>query len=245
MFLAQLAYPFCQQNLDKAFATVLKNALVVFDHDFANKVQNQDICEVADFVAITAVKDAINLSKKSFNKNLVGDIFACQYKISVAKCLSQQDENFVGVNALTFALQSKYPEYSCGDLACAVADVLAKIYLEIVQSNPLLTIDKDKYLHQSIAKKHFGVDVDPQYDWSVNNDAYQQNLDFFKQNLNLILKINNLCKALTKQKIEHARTFAACYNLKSNHSNVIRNLLNINQNSFHLILYLGHMKSLN
>lgn len=195
-----LAYQFCLDGVSHAFAIILKNALLVFDRVFAGKVQGSEICDSANHVMISAVKDAIMLAKKPFSKNTVSEIFACQYRISVAKCLSKANkDNFAGVHAFTWALQSKYPEYSVGELSCVVADVLEKIYSQIVDENCLLTIDKDRYLHANLVKKHFGFDVEPSYGWNSDDKAFEQNRDLFRQNLQMAKKINNLCKAMAKQ----------------------------------------------
>ena len=198
----ELAYQFCLEQLDLAFAIILQNALFVFDRDFAKKVQNKTICDASDFVVISAVKDAVNVAKKPFSKNTVGELFACQYKISVAKCLSDQEDNFGGAHALAFALQSKYPEYSYGQLVCAVSDVVAKIYQQLLDINPQLAIDKDVSMHHELIKKLFGLDVEPEFYLNVSNESYQKNIQLFKQNLDWIFKIKNLCKAMSKQKPE-------------------------------------------
>lgn len=198
----ELAYQFVKEDMSTAFALILQNALFVFDRDFANMVQKQDICEVSNLVAVSAVKDGVNIAKKPFSKNTIDEIFACQYKISVAKCLSKQKHNFAGIHALSYALQSKYPQYGSGELACVVADVLAKIYQQIVESNLLLTVGKDCVAHHNLIKSVFGIEVEPKIDVNANDEIYQKNIELFKQNLTLISKINNLCKSLTKQKIE-------------------------------------------
>lgn len=197
-----LAYDFCLDDLQTAFGIILQNGLFVFDRVFANKVQNKQVCEVSNHVVITAVKDAIKLAKKPFSKNTVNEIFACQYRISVAKCLSGENQNnFAGIHAFANALQSKYLQYTQGQLVCAASDVLAKIYAQVLEQNCLLTVDKDRLLHENLAQEKFGVQVNPVFNFETNDKAYQQNVEFFKQNISLVGKINNLCKAMIKQPV--------------------------------------------
>ncbi|MBR2303221.1 MAG: iron-containing alcohol dehydrogenase [Clostridia bacterium] len=197
-----LAYDFCLDDLQTAFAVVLQNGLFAFDRVFANKVQNAKNCDVANYLLATSVKNAINLAKKPFSKNTVSELFACQYLISVAKCLSVANQNnFAGIHAFTNALQSKYPHYTFGQVVCVANDVLSKIYAQVVENNCLLTIDKDRFLHETLALKKFGVQVNPVFNFETNDKAFEQNVEFFKQNLALIAKINNLCKSMIKQSI--------------------------------------------
>ena len=103
--------------------------------------------------------------------------------------------------AFTNALQSKYPHYTFGQVVCVANDVLSKIYAQVVENNCLLTIDKDRFLHETLALKKFGVQVNPVFNFETNDKAFEQNVEFFKQNLALIAKINNLCKSMIKQSI--------------------------------------------
>jgi len=197
-----LAYDFCLHELSTAFAIILQNGLFVFDRVFADKVQNKQICEVANHVVITAVKNAIKLAKKPFSKDTVKEIFACQYRISVAKCLSTaKEDNFAGIHAFTNALQSKYPQYTLGQLVCVASDVLCKIYAQLLEQNCLLTLDKDRLLHENLANEKFGVQVTPVFNFETNDKAYQQNSEFFKHNLVLLGKIKNLCKSMAKNNV--------------------------------------------
>ena len=120
----------------------------------------------------------------------------------MAKCLSSENQNnFAGIHAFANALQSKYPQYTQGQLVCAASDVLAKIYAQVLEQNCLLTVDKDRLLHENLVQEKFGVQVNPVFNFETNDKAYQQNVEFFKQNISLVGKINNLCKAMTKQPV--------------------------------------------
>ena len=105
-------------------------------------------------------------------------------------------------HAFSFALQTKYPQYTTGQLACVVADVLSKVYAEVLDKNCLLTIDKDRLAHEIAVQQIFGLQIESPLNFDVNNDAFQKNIQTFKQNLSLVTKTNNLCKAVAKQKPE-------------------------------------------
>ena len=182
-----LAYDFCLNDLPEAYAIIMQNALFVFDRVFAEKVQNAVACQVANHVIMTAVKDAIEVAKKPFSKNTVNEIFACQYRISVAKCFSGQNQhNFAGIHAFANALQTKYPQYSYGNIVCAASDVLAKIYDQVLEQKCLLSLDKNRFMHEELAEEKFGASISPVFNFETNDKAYLQNNEFFRKNLVLI-----------------------------------------------------------
>jgi len=198
-----LAQSFCAGGVGEAFALVLRNIMTVFDNNFSATVQNVKTCNSANYVLTSVIRDCIKLAKKPFSKNTIDELFACLYRISMAKCLSNANiDNFCGMHSLLFTLQSKYPQYSEGVLSCAVSDTLAKIYHTILQSDDFLITNKDCIEHSELIKRYFEIDLDATYQFNTNDEQYKKYKQAFCDNIVLAKKVNNLCRVLVDKKPE-------------------------------------------
>lgn len=168
---------------EEGVALALRNVLAVFDNVFAYAVQGGTKCNVANYVLTTCVSDALSLAGMPFSKEKATKLMTCLLRVSLAKSLCKASTQYLSsAHALTFALQTKHPEYAEGALALPVCDVLTKVFAASLESDCRLLVEKDGAGHADEAKAVFGADVQAASQPN-NEEAFENNRAAFAKNL--------------------------------------------------------------
>lgn len=177
------AFALSKDLADDGVALALRNIMSVFDNVFAYAVQGGGKCNTANYIITKCVSDALSLAGTPYTKQKITSLMTCLLRISLAKSLCKAGTQYLcGAHAFTFALQTKYPEFSEGALALPVCDALCKVYSAALESGCKLLLEKDNAEHALAAKRLLNVDVQPSSQ-PDNEEAFAQNGAAFAKNL--------------------------------------------------------------